>query len=206
MPPTPATPRAISKPRLLIGEGDDEVFFFEALLARLNLDDIQVEKYGGKDNLSRYLRELRLRPGNERIVALGVTRDADTDCGDAFTRICGALGASGFALPAAPGQIATGPLSVGVFVMPDNLRPGMLEDLCMDSVTADPAFRCVDEYFRCVAAASHRQPGNMAKARVHAWLSSQAEPDRRLGEAAHQGYWPWDASAFEPIKRFVQLL
>lgn len=206
MPPILNRPVRIDKPRLLIGEGDEEVYFFGALLAELKIDDVQVEKIGGKDYLSLYLKELRRRPGVERLVALGVTRDADIDCADAFAKICGALMANGFAIPSAPGQIQSGLLRVGIFIMPDNRRPGMLEDLCMDSVVADLALPCVDDFFRCVAKAANRSPGNLAKARVQAWLSSQIEPETRLGLAARKRYWPWDAPAFQALIQFVQSL
>ncbi len=46
----------------------------------------------------------------------------------------------------------------------------------------------------------------MAKARVHAWLASQIEPDKRLGEAAKAGYWPWDSPGFDRLKQFLQAL
>jgi hypothetical protein len=205
MPALPARPTALTKPRLLIGEGVEEVLFFDALLGYLNIDDIQVEQYGGKDNLSRYLREFPNRPGYERVVALGITRDADTDCADTFSRIGGALAASGFPVPPACGQVTPGLLRVGVFVLPDNSRPGMLEDLCMDAVVSDPVLPCLEEYFRCVQAAG-RHPQSMAKARVHAWLASQIEPDRRLGEAARSGYWPWGHPAFDPLRQFLHML
>jgi hypothetical protein len=206
MPPTPNQPSVIVKPRLLIGEGDDEVVFFGALVAHLNLDDIQVEKMGGKDYLSLYLKELRRRPGVERLVALGVTRDADSDCADAFAKICGALSANGFGYPPVPGQIHPGSPQVGVFIMPDNQRSGMLEDLCLDSVAADLALTCVDEFFRCVDKATGRKPNILTKARVQTWLASHPESDNRLGLAALKKYWPWDAPAFQPLIHFLQLL
>src|SRR5262249_29723801 len=155
-------------------------------------DDIHVEKYGGTARLDRYLRELPLRPGYERLVALGVTRDADADCADTFNRVRGSLAANGFTYPAAPGEIVQALFHVGVFILPDNQRPGMLEDLCLDSIANDPAFPGLEVYFQCVLRSAQRQPGHIPKARVHAWLASQSEPDRRLGEAAHKGYWPWD--------------
>jgi hypothetical protein len=61
-------------------------------------------------------------------------------------------------------------------------------------------------YFECVLRTAGRQPAHMAKARVHAWLASQIEPDRRLGEAAGKGYWPWANAAFEPLRTFLQML
>jgi hypothetical protein len=44
----PSTPQALSKPKLLIGEGKEEVAFFKAFLSHLNITDVQVEEYGGK--------------------------------------------------------------------------------------------------------------------------------------------------------------
>ena len=89
--------------------------------------------------------------------------------------------------------------------MPDGSRPGMLEDLCMDAVQADPAYPCVEDYLTCLRARASL-PGNLAKARTHVWLASRPEPDRRLGEAADRGYWPWDAPAFQPLVNFLRSL
>jgi hypothetical protein len=43
-----STPQALSKPKLLIGEGKEEVDFFTAFLNHLNISNVQVEQYGGK--------------------------------------------------------------------------------------------------------------------------------------------------------------
>ncbi|NJO16485.1 MAG: hypothetical protein HC877_12310 [Thioploca sp.] len=39
--------------------------------------------------------------------------------------------------------------------------------------------------------------------KVHAWLSSQNEPDKRLAEAAEAGYWPWESPVFDLLKQFL---
>jgi hypothetical protein len=205
MPPV-AQPQPLSKSRLLIGEGWDEVNFFEALLAHLNIGDIQVEQYGGKNGLPSYLREFRLRPGNQGIVALGITRDTDPTLPQAFQSVCGALASYGLSSPGSPGQVVAGPPRVGVFLMPDNQRTGMLEDLCWDAVQTDPAIPCVQDYFQCISQKAGRQPNNLPKARMHAWLASQLEPDRRLGEAAKSGFLPWSNAAFATLISFIQNL
>ena len=82
----------------------------------------------------------------------------------------------------------------------------MLEDLCLAGVQADPAMPCVPEFFDCVQRRANRQPNNLAKARVHAWLASQVEPDKRLGEAAEAGYWPWASPAFAPLTSLLRVL
>jgi hypothetical protein len=202
--PLPALTASFAKPKVIIGEGRDEVNFFEALCDHLHLIDVQVEQYGGKGQLSRYLREFNVRPGHQNVVALGITRDADASVAPVFQGICGLLHLNGLPAPATAGQIAPGPPRVGVFIMPDNRREGMLEDLCLDAVLSDGAMPCVDDYFRSVSQNTSRQPSPMAKARVHAWLASQADPDLRLGEAAKRDYWPWNTAAFQTLIQFLR--
>jgi hypothetical protein len=204
----PVATVAITKPKLLLGEGKDEARFFNALLDHQGVADIQVVDYGGKTRLRDYLEALALPPvsGFPGLVSLAITRDADADAGAAFTSAGAALANVGLSVPSSHGLFAGANPRVGVWILPDGGTPGMLEDLCMASVQTDLAFPCVDEYFQCVLRRASRQPNNPAKARLHAWLASQLEPDKRLGEAAEKGYWPWDAPAFQPLIRFLQSL
>lgn len=52
----PDKPREITQPKLLIGEGQEEVRFFNALLKHLGRQDVQVENYSGKDQLRTRLK------------------------------------------------------------------------------------------------------------------------------------------------------
>jgi len=202
----PATTQSISQPKLLIGEGAEEVRFFNAMLNHLKLDDIRVEEYGGKRKLSRYLQELLVRPSYRDVVSIGITRDADDDASTAFQSVCGVLTNIGLAAPAATEVFVGDRPKVGIFILPDGRNSGMLEDLCLAAIQSYPDVKCVDEYFKCIYERANRQPNNLAKARVHAWLASQVEPDRRLGEAAEVGYWPWDSPAFDSLKQFLRAL
>jgi hypothetical protein len=202
----PSSPTELSKPKLLIGEGREEELFFTAFLAYLNISDVQVEQYGGKQALPRYLRTLRLRPGYLQIVSLGITRDADNSAQSAFQSICTSLSSASLPVPRDPGAIAGGSPQVSILILPDNQNSGMLEDLCLAAIETDPALQCVDEYLECIYKTIGRKPNNMAKARVHAWLSSQIEPDKRLGEAAKANYWPWNSPGFDCLKQFLQAL
>ena len=47
-------------------------------------------------------------------------------------------------------------------------------------------------------------PKNMSKAKVQVFLGSRKEAGKRLGEAAHAGYWPFGDNAFRPMKDFLQ--
>jgi hypothetical protein len=202
----PSTPQALSKPKLLIGEGKEEVDFFTAFLTHLNITDVQVEQYGGKQGLPSYLRTLVVRPGYLNVVSLGITRDADNSAQSAFQSVCSSLNRASLPVPSRPGEIVGDSPQVSIMILPDGQNSGMLEDLCLTAIETDPVLQCVDEYFDCVYRTSGRKPNNMAKARVHTWLASQLEPDKRLGEAAKAGYLPWDSPGFDSLKQFLQAL
>jgi len=209
----------ITKPKLLVGEGVDEVYFFEALVDFLGIPDIQVEQYGGKSKLRDGLSGLMKRSGfAAKVASFGITRDADypndpaadvmTAAPSAFQSVCSALNHLGLPVPTAPGATATGTPNVTVFILPDGTNPGMLEDVCLNSVLADPDFGCLADFFDCVAKRSGNSPARhmKAKADLHAWLSTRLVPDLRLGEAAQSGYWDWNQLAFADLIRFVQSL
>jgi len=199
--------KQLSKPKLLIGEGKEEVLFFNAFLTHLNISYVQVEQYEGKQALGRYLKTLKVRSGYREVVSLGIARDADDSAHSAFPSVCGALNGAGLPVPSKSGELTGNSPQISVIILPDDENPGMLEDLCLEAVRTDPVLQCIDEYFQCVNnIAERQQPKNMAKARVHAWLSSQVEPDKRLGEAAKAGYLPWDSPRFDRLKQFLQAL
>lgn len=196
----------ISKCKLLIGEGEEEKRFFQALLTHLNITNIDVEAYGGKAKLASYLKTFLVRPDHQSVLSLGITRDADDNAEDAFKSVCDALSQCGLAMPNRSGEFGGNGLQIGVLILPDGHNPGMLEDVCLEAIKLDPGIQCVDEYFRCIPEKTPRQPKNMSKARIHTWLASQIEPDHRLGEAAEIGYWPWASPAFDPLKQFLRAL
>ena len=77
----------IVKPKLLIGEGKEEVRFFESLLRSLGIGDVQVTDYAGKEKLRAFLITLPRIPGFAGLGTLGITRDADDNPGAAADSI-----------------------------------------------------------------------------------------------------------------------
>lgn len=197
-------PSPIELPRLLIGEGIEEVRFFTALLEHLRIRDIQVEQCAGKRALQGYLAAQCSRSGFGQVHSMAIVQDADTDPQARLAAVRDAIRACGLQPPACHGEFSEGRPRVGVFIMPDGARPGMLEDLCLGSVADDAALACVREFLDCVRSRCGRAPSPAQKARVHAWLASQETPDRRLGEAAQAGLWPWQHTAFAGLIAFLR--
>ena len=186
----------IVKPRLLVGEGRDEVNFFESLLTDLQIYDVQVVDYGGKPKLKPFLATLPRIPGFSGLQAIGITQDADDDPAAAVQSIEHAIHAA--ALPAG--------LRTSKFVMPGENTPGALESLCNLAIAKTSLGSCIESYLICAVEAGLEQKwsiGNAAKARLQAWLAVQNEPGKRLGEAARTGLLNWDDTSFGPLKSFI---
>ncbi len=192
-------PVPITRSKLLLGEGVEELRVFQAMLEHVGLgQEIQVMEYGGKSKLGPYLRALRATHGFNQLVSLGITRDADNSAEDARLSVEGLVSAADF--PAA--------LNVQSFVLPGSGRGGALEDLCLDAVAMQPVWPCVGDLVGCRVRVLGEWPASatLAKAKIQAWLSTQNEPGLRLGEAAAKGLLPFNSPAFEFFIGFLRSL
>lgn len=198
----------LTRPKILIGEGQDEEVFFGALLEHLRIDDVQVAQCAGKDAMAKFLKVLPKLDGFGDVVSIGVTRDADDDASQAFRSVCTSLSAANLPVPSAPGVAVGEALRASVLILPGAGRTGMLEDLCLAAVAAQPGFACIDEYLACVQGRAGRlhDARGLPKARARVWLASHDPPDLAVGLAARKGFWPWTAPEFGELKRFVQAL
>ncbi len=187
----------IEKPKIIIGEGKEEEIIFDKLIDFLSIDDIQVFKYNGKDNLKNFLKTLPLIPGFSELRSLGITRDADQSFDAASDSINSSLSNNKL------NEVNN--LQIKTFILPDNRSPGMLEDLILQSIDSDE-ISCIDHFLDCIKNKTERVPKNQSKAQMNAWLSTQSESGKRLGEAAKADYINWYHDAFEDIKLFIKSL
>ena len=191
----------ISGTKLLIVEGKDDKNFFSALNRHLDLTEIQIMDIGGKTLLADNLQGLVRAPGFNRVVSVGVIRDADKNADGAFKSVCFALEGAHLGVPARPLLPAGGRPIVMAMIITE-----MLEDLCLRSVADDPAVACIEDYFQCIDKNLDRGPNNLSKAKVQAFLASRKRPVASVGLAAKKGYWPWGSPAFDEVKQFLTML
>jgi hypothetical protein len=194
---------------LLIVEGMDEEKFFKAMLEQMQLSVIQVMPVGGKTQLVNNLTVIVKDPNFKQIHAIGIVRDGDDDHIAAFQSVCDALRKVVLPVPRAKGEFTIDKPGTAVLLIPPTEvgTNRMLEDLCLASAEDDPAMVCVEQYFECLASSGIALRDNViAKAKVHAYLASRSEPDKRLGEAAAASYWNWSHVVFEPVKEFLRQL
>ena len=186
-------------------EGKDDVAVVRGLASHLKLD-IQVEEYGGKDNLPLFLESLQKRPdfAQQNASAMAILRDANSDSAASFVSVRDALQRNGFPQPESDATFSDSALRVGIFIVGINGR-GMIEDVCLNSVSDQPEFSCVDDYFNCIAQKSPRSKFS-SKAKVRVWMASHVDYEYHVGKAAEEGYWPWESPAFDSLKNFLKAL
>lgn len=190
----------------LLVEGNDPRNFFEALVRHMGLDDIQVQNFGGNDELRGFLRAFVLTSGFRDVGSLGIVRDAEADAQDAFKRVQSALRNAELPVPDAIDLRVEGPPSVSALILPGGGRPGMLETLLCETFAGSAEDDCVTEFLDCAGALRGAAITRPDKARAHAWLATQPEPHFSVGYAAQRGYWDLAHSALGGVRDFLRAL
>lgn len=198
---------AMSGFRFVFCEGGDDLAVVKGLARSIDVSDLHIEPYLGKNNLRHFLQNVKLRPefAQNKVASIGIIRDADEDGSAAFQSVCDALRANGFKTPGGNGGFAMNGIRVGVLIVGPNKGRGMVEDLCLNSVSDRREFPCVDNYFRCITEKSGRIDFS-SKAKVRVWMSSHEDYEFYVGKAAEKGYWPWESPVFDSMKEFLRAL
>jgi hypothetical protein len=96
---------------------------------------------------------------------------------------------------------------VGVFILPDNREPGMLETLCLAALAESPggagSLACTEEFLTCLRRSGTTAP-DTSKVRLQAILAGLGAQDPRAGGGAREQLLPWDAAALAPLREFLE--
>ena len=193
-------------PKLLLVEGRDEERFFPAFLHHLGIENVQVVSYGGKPQFGSNLKVFVVTGGFEQVSSLGIIRDADASATSALQSVQDNLRNVGLTAPSDFLLPSDSIPRVSVFVMPNNSDEGELEHLCLEALQDDLAMPCTEDFVECFTEALDELPENLAKAKMHAFLSSREKSYLHIGEAADAGYFPWRHSAFAALAEFLSNL
>jgi hypothetical protein len=175
----------------LLVEGNDD---FHVVLNLCNVHHIPgtfdvIDKKGISnlhDSLSEELDTSDLK-------VLGILVDADTDVQARWQSLRDILTQAGYSVPSQPTPAGTilvqeDKPKVGLWLMPDNHLPGMLEDFVAALVPeADPLLPYARE---CVQNLPEKRFPSVqrAKADIHTWLAWQSEPGKPMGQAITARY------------------
>lgn len=198
----------IKSNRILAVEGKDECNFFKALLNYENIKNVQIIDIGGKDKFKKELPILINLEGFFDVHTLGFIRDAEQNqATSAFKSICSILQNNNLPAPQQSNTVFTHQnLAIGIFIMPNNVDEGMLEDLCLESIKDKAVFECVNQYIECCSQDDETIKSNNSKAKVQTYLASKKPIVNSLGVAATKGYWNFENNCFADIKLFLHSL
>lgn len=205
MPPLPTS----TLPRLLLVEGPDDKGICVALLKGSNLPDIHVNDRGGYQSLRPTIAAEIKVSGRTHI---GIVVDADDSPECRWDSLADVLRPLGYDVPAAPAAegvvlLAEGLPRLGLWLMPDNVSAGTVEDLIASLISDDDGLMR-----RAISAVAgipveERLFGHrVRKAEVHTWLAWQEEPGRPMGQAITKTYLDGSAVAAAPFRAWLQNL
>ena len=182
-------PLRVEQPKQVIVEGIDEVRVFSSLANHIGISGLQVQQCGGYQNLRRFLSAFTALDGFDNVESLAVVADANTNRVGRQQSIQAALTNVGLPVPSAALQATSaGRLKVVYLIIPHGSDGTMLEDVCLASVSADAAMKCVDEYFECLSREGASTPRfvHKSKGKVHAFLASRDNPALRTGASSRK--------------------
>lgn len=205
-------PSKITKNKLLLVEGLDEINFFSAFLSHSEIADIQILESKGKDQFRAELDIIMNEPEFENVISLGIIRDADESQQAAIDSINYHLGKVGLPIPAGHCQFKNNNIiKVGVFIAPGFTDKGMLESLILESLSDHPVKIASSQYMdnlKQVLApvkddCEFKYPRNIHKAHMHAFLAGMEKFIPNAGLAAKKGYYNLDSEVFNEIRVFL---
>jgi hypothetical protein len=200
-----------TKPLLLV-EGKDDLFVICGLLKYHQLPKtFEVKDSEGVDPLlDRFEAEIVIASSEQ----LGIVIDADTDLSARWQCITSILKKAGYsALPDSPSQEGTiircdNKPTVGIWIMPNNSLPGMLENFIEFLVPCeDRLLQLAKDAVDNIPKEDRRfRPTHHIKAQIHTWLAWQEMPGKPLGQAITARYLDAEATHAQLLVNWMRSL
>jgi hypothetical protein len=188
---------------LLLVEGRDDQALFAAIATLLAADedvvDLQIRDMNGHTDWHKRMAQIaKDEYFRKNVRAVGLVQDADTDPVAARTRCEEALRKS--ELPTSQA------LRTGIFIVPSALRPGAVEDLCLDSISGTPRLDRAMEYIDGLPDAGLPQVKHRDKAVLQAYLAAKPNLCKTLWLALRRGCFDMSHEAFADPREFLRSL
>ena len=191
----------------LLVEGSDQRNFFNAFISHLSLPDIQIQDFGGVNELRNFLSLLvRLPDFYDTVSSIGIVRDAELSAPSAFQSAQGSLANAGLSVPDRLREPTNSLPSINVLILPDDHNPGMLETLLCRTFENTQIDSCIGDFFDCIRDATNEDLHRPEKARAHAFIATRRDPHISVGVAAQRSYWDLDHAVFDGVRSFLRSL
>ena len=179
-------------PQQLLVEGNSDKRVIEALCKQHQISDLFSFTFPTQGGIENLIATLPRKLKEENLETLGIVVDADLDLAARWQAVTNKLKEFGYQnipqIPVRTNWIDVQPElpKIGVWVMPNNELPGMLEDFVAYLIPAEDmlkykAIAILNEIEReqlNFYSLTHRQ-----KAFIHTWLAWQSKPGMPMGQA-----------------------
>ena len=197
----------IARPRLVLVEGKDDVYFCAAVRESRILPCVQFMPYGGKSNLSSFLYTLPRLPNFSIVRGIAVIRDADGDSNGAFQSIQAALKRAGLPVPTAELKPATrDEITTAALVLPGDGATGELEDCLLRSIVGHAYLAPVNDFINVIEQLKGAPLSERSKSKVRSFMAIQDPSHDLIGASAKAGVFPLDHSAFAGIEMVIRMI
>ncbi len=194
--------------RVLLVEGRDDKHVVLQLCLRSNaMPSFDILDKGGIDGLLKSIG-LEIKVSGRK--AVGILADANDNPQGRWDALKTRLEKLGFEPPANPdpgGTVLSGSPRIGIWLWPDNERPGELEDFVEAMIPqCDPVWPLSEDYIDGIPQPDRRfKAGKTLKAKLYAWLATRENP-RRMGAAIGTHELDVDGSLAERFAAWLRQL
>jgi hypothetical protein len=199
---------------ILLVEGKDDLNVFKAIFGQRSLPHLT--EINDHEGWTRLLEAIPVWLKDSGVEALGIVLDADTNVAGRWDSVRNRLSAASYVAPPQPdpqGLVLNSPPGamlprVGVWLMPNNVLPGILEDFLRCLVPQGSALFAYAERTVNEIPENLRlfKPIDRPKALIHTWLAWQSEPGRPLGQSITAGFLEHTAAEADNLVRWLQRL
>jgi hypothetical protein len=194
----------IKEANLILVEGKDDELFVDAFKIKMEINGFQIINIQGKSNLLPVLKLIKEKSELTPISSIGIIMDSNSNPRGTLKEINQSLKKAGYPEYDSSKDSATEKTRINVLLLPDENKPGELEDLCLETIKSDPIMDCITPYFECLKNISESYPRKESKARLQIFLASKDEVVRDPGLAVKKDYLMWDSQHFENVRNFLK--
>lgn len=212
---------SIVKNYIILCEGVDTVNFLLYYLCSKALnydprfaDDIQLFNFGGITDLSLFIRNLMSMENFDKVNAILIVRDAETDVDKAISSVKIALKKSQLPVPDNCNlwkRDEENNIKVAFTLMPvcsSNPTTGALEDLCWNILANDPRHEMrsdVTSFVSRMKEKYHSISAHEHKSKLHSFFSvNENLISLKIGEASRAGAFDWNSNYLQPLKDIIE--
>ena len=201
-------PSGVPPNRVLLVEGPDDKHVAQHVWYRHAAElPFHTEVSDGVDKLLDAVDTVIQAPD---LQSMGILVDANDDVGARWQAVKDRLASAKVHLPNSPdpsGTIVESRPRVGVWLMPNNAKPGELEDFVAQMIPdGDAVWPLAQSYIDGIPCAERKfSEKKKARAQVHAWLAAREDP-RQMGAAVGAGDLAVDGALCQAFVAWLKAL